>query len=56
MTAPLLPSCCARCAVSVDGVPARTYVPREQDPGGWFTAASNAPPDAPFNQPFYLIL
>lgn len=50
------PSCCVRCAVSVDGVTARTYVPRAQDPAGWFTAAADAPPDAPFDQPFYLIL
>lgn len=44
-------------AVYVDGRAAKTYRPKEKDPeGGWYTDAPGAPPDAPFNEPFYLIL
>lgn len=54
---PLRPFLLCTNAVSVDGQVAKTYRPREKDPeGGWWTEAANAPPDAPFNQPFYLIL
>lgn len=43
--------------MSVDGRAAKTYRPKEKDPeGGWYTDAPGAPPDAPFNEPFYLIL
>lgn len=44
-------------AVSVDGKVRATLYPRTKDPQyGWWTEASGAPPNAPFNEPFYLIL
>ncbi|EFN59705.1 hypothetical protein CHLNCDRAFT_133261 [Chlorella variabilis] len=45
-----------RITLSVDGVESGTFLPREKDPAGWWTSDQSAPPDAPFNQPFYLIL
>lgn len=51
---PLPPRCLT---VSVDGRVAKSFLPREKDPeGGWWTDAAGAPPNAPFNDPFYLIL
>lgn len=44
-------------AVSVDGVTTLRLVSRRLDPaGGWFTAAAPDRPQAPFDQPFSLIL
>jgi beta-glucanase (GH16 family) len=44
-------------AFSVDGKVRATLYPRSKDPTyGWWTEASGAPPNAPFNEPFYMIL
>lgn len=41
----------------VDGKVRATLYPRSKDPQyGWWTEASGAPPNAPFNEPFYCIL
>lgn len=43
--------------VSVDGVVSRRFVSRRLDPtDGWFTGAAGAPPEAPFDAPFNIIL
>lgn len=43
--------------VLIDGEATQTFVPREEDPeGGWWTATANAPPEAPFDRPFYVIM
>ncbi|KAL4855257.1 Protein DETOXIFICATION 1 [Chlorella vulgaris] len=43
--------------LSIDGAEIKSFFPRTVDPNaGWFTAAPNAPPAAPFDQPFYIIL
>lgn len=44
-------------AVSVDGVPTKAFASKAADPvGGWWTAAPGASPQAPFDQPFAIIL
>lgn len=44
-------------AFSVDGKVRATLYPRSKDPQyGWWTEAAGAPSNAPFNEPFYLIL
>ncbi len=56
LTHPACPLCC-RDTVSVDGKVRATLYPRSKDPTyGWWTEAAGAPPNAPFDEPFYLIL
>ena len=41
----------------IDGVPTKAFASKAADPvGGWWTAAPGASPQAPFDQPFAIIL
>ncbi|PSC76960.1 (1-3)-beta-glucanase [Micractinium conductrix] len=42
--------------ISVDGVPSRRFESRQLNPTGWFTAAAGTSPQAPFDQPFRIVL